>query len=101
MTGSRYDQDPEAIAWARQYVEGALERLAKAQQYHRENGNDGKADGIKYAEWDMRRHLLGGQGCVVAAFDTRRPEMEALFARGQERNQEFDQALTEGGWKFA
>lgn len=74
---SRFDTDPDAIAWARRKILRAVER---AEGFEKHNTEAGSADADWAARWRvtaqfMRRTLLGGRGCVIAAFDERLPEI--------------------------
>lgn len=69
---SRFDDDPEALAWARAKVQKQIERMADFERQAKERG------GSDPDQWRKFRYLLessfiGGTGCVVAAFDERRP----------------------------
>lgn len=73
---SRYDTDPEALAWARTKVQAEIDRFANFEQQCRERGDDVKANFWLQAQWSMRASLLGrGEGCVVGAFDERLPQL--------------------------
>lgn len=82
MTGrepSRFDTDPEALAWARARVTEHLDRLdrniARVAYGERWKGAAGASQFI-------RRALVGDDGCVFAAFDARRsdPALAAALA---------------------
>lgn len=74
---TRYDTDPAALAWARAKVQHHIERLAKVQQQAAESGQPAKARGLAIARRSTEQMLIGGQGCVIAAFDERLPEWTA------------------------
>lgn len=71
---SRFDTDPEAIEWARRKIKWAIRQ---AEHFEKQANN---ARNLKAGQrWHivagyMRRALLGGTGCAIAAFDTRLPE---------------------------
>jgi hypothetical protein len=72
---SRYDQDPEAIAWARAKIQAEIDRAedfaAQANAAaHFETA--GRWNGLARF---LRRTLLGGDGCVMGRFDTRLPAL--------------------------
>jgi hypothetical protein len=70
---SRFDTDPEAIAWAREKVQGVI---MQAELFEKQ-ANDARQ--LKVAQrWHlvasfMRRTLLGGHGCAITPFDERLP----------------------------
>jgi hypothetical protein len=79
----RFNSDPDALAWARQQIQHEIERLRKWQQKAADEGRTEQA-----AQWKKMANLLemrfiGGTGCVIAAFDHRRPRMESLMADTQ------------------
>lgn len=81
MTGglSRFDSDPEALAWARARVEKHLDRLDQ---------NAALATGMSGERWKgaanasrfLRRALVGDGGCVYGAFDERLPDIAGALA---------------------
>lgn len=83
---SRFDSDPEAIAWAREKIKWAV----RAAERHEKHANDAR-DLKSGQRWHivagfMRRTLLGGQGCAIAAFDERLPEwVGRIEAAGSEQ----------------
>lgn len=74
---SRFDTDPEALAWARAKIQHHIERLAKFEQQATESGQPAKARGLAIARRSTEQLLIGGQGCVIGAFDERLPEWTA------------------------
>ena len=69
---SRFDDDPEALAWARSKVQKQVDRMADFERQAMERG------GSNPDQWRKFRYLLessfiGGTGCVIAAFDERKP----------------------------
>lgn len=80
---TNYDADPEAIAWARAKVEHAIEkmrRMSTSDSLSEENRR-----GWRKAANLLQMDLLGGEGCVIAAFDERLPKYTKLIeeAKGQ------------------
>lgn len=72
---SRYDQDPEAIAWARAKVQAEIER---AEQFAADlfAAGDPAADRWMFLAQHMRRWLLGDTTSpVMGRFDERLPEL--------------------------
>lgn len=72
---ARYDTDPDALAWARTRVQHQLDRLAEFEARATETGRTELAHGLSMARRSTEQLLLGGEGCVVGAFDERRPTM--------------------------
>lgn len=74
---SRYDRDPEALAWARGKIEAVAKRYEAFADRAAAEGRDEQA-----AEWRAMatavRHDLtgGGQGSPIASFDERLPALE-------------------------
>lgn len=71
---SRFDSDPDAIAWARAKIQQTVERAELFEKHATERGQADMAARWRLAAQVMRRDLLGGRGCVIAAFDERLPE---------------------------
>lgn len=71
---SRFDTDPDAIAWARAKIQHAVERAEQFQKHNTDTGSPEWAERWRITAAYMRRTLLGGRGCVIAAFDERLPE---------------------------
>lgn len=72
---ARYDIDPHALAWARAKIQHQLDRLAKFEKRASQIGGTELAAGLSMARRSTAELLLGGHGCVVGAFDERRPVM--------------------------
>lgn len=71
---SRFDTDPDAIAWARGKIQQCVERAEQFQKHNTDTGSPEWAERWRITAAYMRRTLLGGRGCVIAAFDERLPE---------------------------
>jgi hypothetical protein len=76
---SRFDRDPDAVAWARAKV---VRLRDKYRGFERSAAAAGKAD--QASMWrrlanmiDMQ--MVGGKTCSIAAFDERLPAMAALM----------------------
>lgn len=72
---SRYDADPEALAWARTKIQGEIDRCRKFAEQA-----DAARDTEQFELWRrlanrMQRVFIGGEGCVHAAFDERLPAL--------------------------
>ena len=84
---SPYDQDPEAIAWARAKVQAEIDRADQfATQAAARNLPD-TAERWAYTARYLRRVFLGSDGgCVMGRFDTRLPALHrAAHDRGADR----------------
>lgn len=78
----RFDSDPDALAWARARVQ---QRIDHYQRFELDDLNDGNTD--RATQWRvvancMDRDFIGGEGCVIAAFDERLPS----FVRREQRD---------------
>jgi hypothetical protein len=71
---SRYDTDPDALAWARAKVQHHIERLVEFERQADTKGDIDKARGLAIARRSTEQLLIGGEGCVIGAFDARRPD---------------------------
>jgi hypothetical protein len=74
-----YDNDPAALAWARANVQRYIDQAAEFAAKRVEEGKD-PAPWRQIANF-MRSKMIGGTGCVIAAFDERRPAFSAAIAR--------------------
>lgn len=79
---SKYDRDPEALAWAREKVEGLVCKMKKFEQQALENGTTDPKQWRRIANI-LQMELIGGDGCVVARFDHRLPEFCALLDKSE------------------
>lgn len=77
--GTNYDLDPDALAWARAKVERLINRFADFERQCTEKGDTDRAKAWKRAAWDVRRGLIGGEGCVIGAFDERLPALASAI----------------------
>jgi hypothetical protein len=69
---SRFDSDPEALAWARGHVEALESRYRKFAEHVAAKGDKHNAERFtKFAD-RLRTELIGGRGCVITPFDERR-----------------------------
>jgi len=79
---NRFYLDPDAIEWARRPIERMVEKYrASYKQAHDMDSN--RARFCRDLANALERELLGGDGCVIAAFDKRSPELRKKF-RGEE-----------------
>lgn len=73
---SRYDRDPDAIAWARTKIQHSID---KAERFSREADTEDARTRWRWIAKFMHRELLGsGEGCVITAFDERLPEWRRI-----------------------
>lgn len=71
---SKFDYDPEALAWARGKVKEYIDRLAEFEKQAKAEGDVRAATGCAVSRVLAERHFLGDGGCVIGAFDERLPE---------------------------
>jgi hypothetical protein len=74
---SRYDRDPDALAWARAKVANLESRWRKFSESAAIAGKDEQAEMWHYLANGVRSGLIGGEGGVIAAFDERRAALPA------------------------
>ena len=77
MTYSRYDTDPEALAWARTKIQDEIDRCRKFHASATEAGQPEQAEMWRRLANRMERTFMGGSGCVIAYFDERLPAQRA------------------------
>lgn len=70
---SRYDADPEALAWARAKIQAEIDRAEKFVEQATADGATASADFWRRHALHLQRSFIGGEGCVIASFDERRP----------------------------
>lgn len=73
MSVTRFDFDPEALAWARSKVEAERDRWRNSAQ---REGIDPEV-AVRYRRFSnlLDTQLIGGEGCVITPFDARRPDI--------------------------
>lgn len=82
MTGHfRYDQDPEALAWARAKVQAEIDRAEKFVAQATAQGATEGAEFWRRHALHLHRAFIGGEGCVFGRFDERLPR----FARAVDK----------------
>lgn len=79
----RLDSDPEALAWARDKIMRRIEHYRKFERQATERGTSDPKQWRMLA-WSMERDFIGGEGCVVAAFDERLPEFVKALTGGSD-----------------
>lgn len=70
-TPSRFDFDPEALAWARAKIQREYERARDMER------KSAEPTLWRFLANALRRNLIGGTGCVIGAFDERLPQVLA------------------------
>lgn len=80
-TFSRFDKDPEALAWARSKVMHEIERMRRFEQQATERGSSDPTQWRRFRVM-LERSFIGGEGCVIAAFDERKPGLVAAIEEG-------------------
>lgn len=79
---TKYDSDPEALAWARARVQHTIDKMRRFERQAREQGTTDPEQWRKFGNM-LEREFIGGQGCVIASFDERTPHfVKALAASG-------------------
>lgn len=73
---SKFDRDPEALAWARAGVQTFINRMRDFERQARERAGSDPEQWRKIAFF-IEREFIGGDGCVIATFDERRPALAA------------------------
>lgn len=71
---SKYDYDPEALAWARTKAQAYIDLLADFEQQAKTKRDPATATGCAVSRLLAQRHFLGDGGCVIGAFDERLPD---------------------------
>lgn len=71
---SRFDRDPEALAWARAKVQAYIDRLADFEQQAAQQGDDASVRCFRVVQSHVRSYFLGDSGCVIGVFDERMPD---------------------------
>lgn len=73
---SRFDHDPEALAWARAKVQAEIDRADEFATQLAAATDPENADRWAFVARHLRRTLLGDtDSCVMGRFDTRLPEL--------------------------
>lgn len=77
-----FDRDPAALAWARTKIQAYMERLADFEQQVAQRGDEASVRCFRIVRSHVRSHFLGDGGCVIGAFDERRPHVDWLHDGG-------------------
>ncbi len=78
----RFDSDPDAVEWAHAKILRLIERAEGFERHSNDSGSLQTAARWHLVAAFMRQTLIGGEGCVVAAFDPRLPEWTRAVRRG-------------------
>jgi hypothetical protein len=81
---SRFDRDPDALEWVREKVRDLESRWRMFSESATEAGKDDQANMWRYLANGVHTSLIGGTGCVIAAFDERRASLPPV-ADGESR----------------
>lgn len=76
----RFNSDPDALAWARKAIQHEIDRLRRWQQECTDKGDVDRALQWRKMANLLERNFIGGTGCVIAAFDERKPQYEQMLA---------------------
>lgn len=71
----KYDRDPEALTWARAKVQAGIDRAEKFVEQATAADKPEAAQKWRYIANLLRNSFIGGEGCVIARFDERLPEL--------------------------
>ncbi|MFF1544118.1 hypothetical protein [Streptomyces sp. NPDC058291] len=72
---SKYDYDPEALAWARTKVQDEIDRCRKFAESALTSDKPEQAEMWRRLANRMQRTFIGGEGCVMGYFDERLPAL--------------------------
>lgn len=93
-TESRFNSDPEALAWAREGVQSMVDKLRRFEKQAREAPFGDRNAEQRAHQWRVLANMLqmdmiGGKGCAIAVFDERLPalieQVPDLFSGVSER----------------
>lgn len=79
---SRFDRDPEALAWARIKVQAYIDQLADFERQAKEREATAKALGLAAARLLALRRFLGDGKCTIGVFDERLPGHIEAISKG-------------------
>jgi hypothetical protein len=74
-TARDYDRDPEALAWARAKVQRDIGRFREFERHSAARGDADRAEWWGRLAGMLQDGYIGGEGCVIAAFDERLPSL--------------------------
>ncbi|MEV0475499.1 hypothetical protein [Streptomyces prunicolor] len=76
---SRYDHDPDALAWARSKVHAEIDRARKFALAAQAVDDEQQTEAWRRFADHIQRAFIGGEGCVIARFDERLPVLAKSF----------------------
>lgn len=85
---SRFDRDPEALAWARAKVQAYIDRLADFEEQANAKKDPATAMGCGISRILAERHFLGDGGCTIGVFDQRMPDYAKTIDNALQTGQE-------------
>ena len=68
-----FDRNPAAVAWARAKVQAEIQRAERFVEQATAEGASESADRWRHYALHLTRTFIGQGGCVIGAFDERRP----------------------------
>lgn len=74
-----FDRVPAALAWARDRVQHQIDKLRGWQKAAAAEGDEKTAARWRSMANYLHRNFVGGEGCTIAAFDARRPQVVAVL----------------------
>lgn len=80
---TKFDRDPEAVAWARGHVQGFVDKMRRFEKQAKEDGRPEHAQQWRKIANAVSMTFIGGEGCVIGAFDERLPTFVDLFERSE------------------
>lgn len=77
MLDSKFDLDPEALAWARAKVQAFIDKMRR---FEEQASHSDPYSPARERQWRVFGNIvemdfIGGKGCVIAAFDERLPSI--------------------------
>lgn len=78
---TKFDKDPEAVAWARGHVQGFVDKMHRFEKQAREENRMEQAQQWRKVGNFASMAFIGGKGCSIAAFDERLPQFVELFEK--------------------
>lgn len=75
---TKFDRDPEALAWARAHVQRQIDKMRR---FEAKAEAEGATDPVQWRKFGnlLDSAFIGGDGCVIASFDARKPEYLAML----------------------
>lgn len=80
---TKYDRDPDALAWARSHVQGFVDKMRRFEKQAMERGDAQLESQWRKIANSVSMTFIGGNGCVIGAFDQRLPQFVDLFEKSE------------------